>query len=95
MDIDDGRAPVLVIKNGRPAGGPSGTAALTLTVALPAVAMSLAEILAVSWVLLTSVVGRSLPFHCTTDPAPKPEPPTNKSKSCSPAGRQAGLIPKR
>ena len=40
----------------------------TLTCAVPAAAMSLAGIAAVTRVALTNVVVRAVPFHCTTDP---------------------------
>ena len=43
----------------------------TLTCAVPAAAMSLAGIAAVTCVALTNVVVRAAPFHCTTDPDTK------------------------
>jgi hypothetical protein len=38
----------------------------------------------VSWLPLTKVVGRSLPFHRTTDPGTKFEPNTVKVKAAPP-----------
>jgi hypothetical protein len=43
--------------------------------------MSLAKILAVNSVLLTTVVVRSLPFHCTTEPETKSVPVTVSVKA--------------
>jgi hypothetical protein len=37
-----------------------------------------------------NVVGRALPFHCTTELDTKPEPPTNKLKVGPPTGAQLG-----
>src|SRR5581483_11637044 len=48
---------------------PPGCGFATVTETVPAAAMSLAEMAAVSWVLLIKVVGRAAPFHCTTAPA--------------------------
>lgn len=48
---------------------------------MPCAAMSLAGIAAVSWVLLTKVVVRLLPFHCTTELGTKLEPFTVRVKA--------------
>ena len=48
---------------------PPGVGLKTVTGAVPAVAMSPARIWAWSWMLLTKVVVRSLPFQRTTDEA--------------------------
>src|SRR5687768_5009665 len=53
---------------------PPGVGVKTVTEAVPAVAMSAAEICACSWVLLTNMVVRSLPFQRTTDDATKLPP---------------------
>ena len=50
---------------------PPGAGLKTVTLADPAVAMSAAEMLADSWVSLTYVVVRSLPFQRTTEPLTK------------------------
>jgi hypothetical protein len=44
----------------------------------------------VSWLLLTKVVGRSVPFHRTTEVATKFKPATNKVKACRPTGAPLG-----
>ena len=64
---------------------PPGVGVKTVTVAVPATAMSPAEIAALSWEADTSVVGRSEPFQRTTDPYTKPEPLTVRVKSGSAA----------
>ena len=53
---------------------PPGVGLNTVTVAVPAVTMSDANIAAVNLVALTYVVTRSDPFHLTTDPLTKLEP---------------------
>jgi hypothetical protein len=56
---------------------PPGAGLKTVTAAVPAAAMSLAEIWAISPLMLPLLaVGRSLPFHCTTEPATKLVPTT-------------------
>jgi hypothetical protein len=50
---------------------PPGAGLKTVTTAVPAVAMSLAEICAVTQLPLPLVVGRSLPFQRTTEPVAK------------------------
>src|SRR3989442_317464 len=52
--------------------------------------MSRAAIVTWSWVLLTKVVGRAAPFHCTTDAATKPLPLTVRVKSTPPAVKLLG-----
>src|SRR4030095_15012844 len=61
--------PVLIVKVSALEVPPPGFA--TVTCAVPAVAMSLAGIAAVSCVALTNVVVRAVPFHCTTEPETK------------------------
>jgi len=55
---------------------PPGAGFATVTVAVPATAMSDAAMAAVSWVALTSVVVRVDPFHKTVEPLTKPVPLT-------------------
>src|SRR5712691_8777609 len=55
---------------------PPGVVVYTVTGAEPAVVRSLAGMLAVSWVALTKVVVRVLPFHRTTEAGMKLEPVT-------------------
>ena len=72
---------------------PPGALLNTVTLAVPAVAMSAALMLAVNWVLDTYVVARSDPFQRTVDaPLIKPVPFTVRVKSGPPAVADAGLI---
>jgi len=52
--------------------------------------MSLAGMATVSWVLLTNVVVRLLPFHCAVDVVTKPEPFTVKVNAGPPAATVEG-----
>jgi hypothetical protein len=61
----------LIVNVCAPDTPPPGVGVKTVTDAVPALAMSLAEIVAASCVLLTQVVVRSAPFHRTTDPLMK------------------------
>ena len=81
---------------------PPGAGLVTVTCAEPTVAISLARIEAVSCVLLTNVVGRVEPFHCTvvleTKPVPvtvnvKPDPPVVAEEGESMFSWGAGLLP--
>ena len=72
---------------------PPGLGLLTVTEAVPAEAISLAEIEAVSVVALLKVVGRSDPFHRTVEPATKLDPETVRVKAGPPAFAEVGLIP--
>jgi len=62
----------------------------TVTVAVPAEAIELAGTDAVSWVVLTNVVVRADPFHCTVDPTRKPDPLTVSVKAGPPAAAELG-----
>jgi hypothetical protein len=63
-----------------------------VTCAIPAKAMSVAGMAAVSRVAETKVVGRLLPFHWTTDdPLMNPVPFTVRVKAAPPAVRVVGL----
>ena len=64
----------------------------TVTFAVPAVAMSLAGMVAVSTVLETKVVVRSLPFQRTTAPLTKFVPVMVRVKLSLPATAVAGLM---
>jgi hypothetical protein len=63
----------------------------TVTVAVPAVAISVAEIAAVNRVSDTYVVERFDPFHCTTELDTKPVPFTVSVKPAPPAVPDDGL----
>src|SRR4029450_6337509 len=69
---------------------PPGVGLTTVTLAVPAAAMSAAPIWAVSLVLFTKLVGRALPAHCTTEPGIKPSPLTVSVKAAPPACAEAG-----
>src|SRR2546422_935528 len=71
---------------------PPGVGLKTVADAVPAVAMSLAEIAACSRVLLTKVVDRSLPFHRTTDEAMKFVPVAVRVNPAPPATALLGEI---
>src|SRR3989442_761367 len=71
---------------------PPGVGLKTVADAVPAVAMSLAEIAACSCVLLTKVVARSLPFHRTTDEAMKFVPVAVRVNPAPPATALLGEI---
>ena len=70
---------------------PPGVGLKTVTLAVPAVAMSVARIAAVSWVVLTNVVVRSVPFHLTTELEIKFVPLTVRVKAVPPAVADVGL----
>ena len=69
---------------------PPGDGVETVTLAVPAVAMSAAEIDARSCVALKNVVGRSAPFHRTIDDGTKLLPLTVRLNAAVPAVTEAG-----
>src|SRR5919108_211594 len=69
---------------------PPGVGVTTLTTALPAAAMSAAVMAAVSWVVLTNVVARGAPFHCTVLPGTKLLPIAVSVKAAPPAAALVG-----
>src|SRR5262245_54459415 len=69
---------------------PPGAGLNTVTVAVPVVPISSAEIAAVNCVLLTKVVGRFSAFQRTTDPLTKFVPMTARVKAGEPAVAVAG-----
>ena len=71
---------------------PPGVGLKTVTGAVPAVAMSLARICAWSWVLLTKVVVRVMPFQRTTDVMAKFVPVVVSVKVAPPANALLGAI---
>src|ERR671924_543409 len=78
--------------NVRPFDVPPPDGFITVTVAEPAAATSLAPMLAVSWVALTNVVARAAPFHCTVEPATKFVPFTVSVNAPLPAATLVGDI---
>src|SRR5512139_1276250 len=76
---------LLIVKVRAPEVPPPGAGLKTVTLAVPAVAMSVVVIEAVSWVEEPKVVVRSPPFHRTTDPETKFVPLTVRVKTEPPA----------
>src|SRR5207245_660233 len=72
---------------------PPGAGVNTVTVGVPATAMSAAGMAAVSWVAEANVVARAAPFHRTTDPVMKFVPVTVSVNPGPPAVAVAGLRP--
>ena len=71
---------------------PPGVGVTTVTLAVPAEAISLAGIAAVSCVALTKVVVRALPFHRTVEPLMKFDPFTVRENAAPPVVAEFGLI---
>src|SRR5262249_28492309 len=71
---------------------PPGAGVKTVTLGVPAAAMSAAGMLAVSCVDETNVVGRSAPFSRTTELAVKLEPAAVRVKAAPPAATAAGVM---
>ena len=69
---------------------PPGEGLNTVIWAVPSAAMSLAGIEAVSCALLTNVVGRSEPFHLTTELEMKDDPVAVSVKSLPPVSALVG-----
>src|SRR5437899_108784 len=70
---------------------PRRSGLLTVIDTEPAVLMSLAGMAAVSWLALTNVVGRLLPFQFTVEPTTKPLPLTVREKAPLPAAAEDGV----
>src|ERR1700690_1760421 len=91
MVIDRGTTtPVAMVKVAGFELPPPGAGLNTVTVAVPTVAKSDAEIWAVTWLLLTNAVERLLPFHCTTEVGTKFDPFTIRVNPSEPAAVMAG-----
>lgn len=71
---------------------PPGAAVVTVIAIEPAVAISVAGIVALSCVALTKTVGRFAPFHCTCDAATNPLPFTVRVKAAEPVATAAGAM---
>lgn len=63
----------------------AGAELVTATLAVPALAMSIAAIAAVNCVALINVVGLATPLNVTTEPKAKPEPLTVNVNAGPPA----------
>src|SRR6266446_5377322 len=70
---------------------PPGAGFITVTVAVPAVAMSAAVMAACKLVLEAKVVVRALPFHCTVEEEMKPVPVTVSVNAAPPACALVGF----
>jgi hypothetical protein len=70
---------------------PPGVGVETVTMAVPAAAMSAAVIAACKLVLETNVVVRALPFHCTVEEDTKLVPVTVSVNAAPPATAELGL----
>jgi hypothetical protein len=86
------RADPLIVNDRVPDVPPPGPAFVTVTFAVPAVAISAAVIAAVSWVALTNVVVLAAPLNFTTDVDTKPVPFTVRVKAAPPAVAVVGEI---
>lgn len=94
---DDGDTPASagtgfkIVNDEPPEAPPPGATFITVTEAVVAVATSAAVIAAVSWVELTKVVVRLLPFHLTTLLGTKFVPFTVRVKAAAPGVADVGL----
>ena len=84
-EVSDGPAAALIVKDRLPDVPPPGAGLVTVTVAVPAVAISAAVMAAVSCVALTNVVVLAAPLNFTTDVDTKPVPLTVRMKAAPPA----------
>ncbi len=86
------RADPLIVNDRVPDVPPPGVAFVTVTLAVPAVAISAAVIAAVTCVALTNVVVLAAPLNFTTDEDTKPVPFTVRVKAAPPAFALVGEI---
>jgi len=86
------RADPLIVNDRVPDVPPPGTAFVTVTLAVPAVAISAAVIAAVNCVALTNVVVLAAPLNFTTDVDTNPVPFTVRVKAAPPAVAFVGEI---
>ena len=85
IEVSVGPETVLIVKDRVPDVPPPGAGLVTVTVAVPAVAMSAAVIAAVSCVALANVVVLAAPLNFTSDVDTKPVPLTVRVKAAPPA----------
>src|SRR5439155_15522678 len=85
-------AGLLIVNVEAPEIPPPGVGLKTVTAAVPVAAMSLASTWAWSWVLLTKVVVRLVPFQRTTEVMAKFVPVAVSVKAAPPAAALVGLI---
>jgi hypothetical protein len=84
--------PELIVKVRLPLVPPLSTGLVTVMLAVPAVARSAEEILALRLVALVKVLGRAVPFQFTTAPETKLLPETTIVVAAEPAVADAGEI---
>ena len=84
-EVSVGPEAALIVNDRLPDVPPPGAGFVTVTVAVPAVAISAAVIAAVNCVALTNVVVLAAPLNFTTDVDSKPVPFTVRVKAASPA----------
>jgi len=85
IKVSVGPAAALIVKDTVADVPPPGAGLVTVTFAVPAVAISAAVIAAVSCVALTNVVVLAAPLNFTTDVDTKPVPFTVRVKAAPPA----------
>src|SRR5580704_1521517 len=91
IDAFEAVGPLVIVNVEAAEVPPPGAGFVTVTFAVPAVAMSLARIAAVSCVELPNVVARGLPFQFTLELLMKPLPATVRVNAAPPAAVDAGL----
>ena len=84
-EVRVGAEAALIVKDRLPDVPPPGAGFVTVTVAVPAVAISAAAIAAVNCVALTNMVVLAAPLNFTTDADTKPVPFTVRVKAAPPA----------
>jgi len=85
IEVRVGPAAALIVNDKLPDVPPPGAGFVTVTVAVPPVAVSAAVIAAVNWVALTKVVVLAAPLNFTTDAETKAVPLTVSVKAAPPA----------
>jgi len=90
IKVSVGPAAALIVKDRLADVPPPGAGFVTVTLAVPAVAISAAVIAAVNWVALMNVVVLAAPLNFTTDVATKPVPFTVRVKAAPPAAALVG-----
>ena len=85
IEVSVGPETALIVNDRLPDVPPPGAGFVTVTVAVPAVAISAAVIAAVNCVALTNVVVLAAPLNFTTDVDTKPVPLTVRVKAAPPA----------
>ena len=85
IEVRVGAEAALIVNDRLPDVPPPGAGFVTVTVAVPAVAISAAVIAAVSCVALTNVVVLAAPLNFTTDVDTNPVPLTVRVKAAPPA----------